>query len=281
MKDFANNSQITISVLITSYNYGEFIEKAINSVINQSYPDWELIIVDDGSSDNSLEIIESFCRKDFRIKFFQHEDAKNKGLKESILLGLEKAQGEWIAFLESDDFWDKDNLLKKMEVVKNYPQIGLIFNKVEIISDKNEDKRKLNLEKVQNLLEKQAFPKDMFYDFFIINKILTFSCVMVNKNILKPSYFNTPNDARLDWWLWIHLAFETMFYYINEELTIWHLHNESYIKRDTVSPFYLIQAKAYCDIYNKNKKDFKLLLFILSSHIQWSVIKTLKFFRIL
>lgn len=281
MKDSVNNLPITISVLMTSYNYGEYIEKAINSVINQSYSDWELIIVDDGSSDNSLEIIESFCHKDSRIKLFQHEDYQNKGLKESLLLGLEKSQGKWIAFLESDDFWDKDNLLKKMEVAKKYPQVGLIFNKVEIISDEIEDKRKLKLEKAQKPLEKQLFPKNMFYDFFIANKILTFSCVMVNKDILKPSYFNTPNDARLDWWLWIHLAYDNMFYYINQELTSWYLHNKSYINRSKVSPFYLIQAKAYSDIYNKNNKPFKLLLFIVFSHIQWGIMKTLKTFKIL
>jgi len=101
-----------ISILIASYNYAQYIEEAINSVINQSYQNWELIIVDDGSSDNSLEIIKSYCEKDSRIKLFQHENNQNNGLKETILLGLENVMGDWVAFLESDDVFMPDNLAK-------------------------------------------------------------------------------------------------------------------------------------------------------------------------
>jgi len=99
-----------ISIITANYNYAQYIEEAINSVINQSYGDWELIIVDDGSSDNSVEIIKSYCEKDSRIRLFQHANGENKGLKETLLLGISHASGDWIAFLESDDSFTLDNL---------------------------------------------------------------------------------------------------------------------------------------------------------------------------
>ena len=82
-----------ISVITASYNYAQYIEETISSVLSQSYQDWELVVVDDGSSDGSVEIIESYCKKDSRIKLYQHEGGQNKGLKETLLLGLEHSQG--------------------------------------------------------------------------------------------------------------------------------------------------------------------------------------------
>lgn len=257
-----------ISVIMASYNYAQYIEEAINSVINQSYQDWELIIVDDGSSDNSAEIIKSYCQKDNRIKFLQHLNNQNKGLKETILLGLENATGEWVAFLESDDFWGVNYLETKVETIKKYPEVKLVFNKVKILCEQTEFKRQKKLTKTLNRLSKISFPKYMFYDFFIDNLILTFSCVAIKKDVINYSYFNTPNDARLDWWLWIHLAFADKFYYIDKELTTWRLHQESYIKQNKISRLDFIQAKAYTDVYNNNGKPLILLLFIIFSYIK-------------
>lgn len=257
-----------ISVIMASYNYVQYIEEAINSVLNQSYADWELIIVDDGSIDNSVEIIRKYCQKDSRIKFLQHLNNQNKGLKETILLGLENATGEWVAFLESDDFWNEHYLEAKAETIKEYPEANLVFNKVKILGGKSELKRQKKLTKTLSRLSKINFPKYMFYDFFIDNLILTFSCVAIKKDAIKYSYFNTPNDARLDWWLWIHLAFENKFNYIDQELTTWRLHQESYIKQNKISRLSFIQAKAYKDVYKNNGKPFKLLLFIIFSYIK-------------
>ncbi|MFA7658028.1 MAG: glycosyltransferase [Candidatus Gastranaerophilaceae bacterium] len=258
-----------ISVITASYNYAQYIEEAINSVINQSYSNWELIIVDDGSSDNSVEIIKRYCEKDSRIKLFQHENGQNKGLKETLLLGIGHASGDWIAFLESDDFFAPDNLSKKVEIINKNPSPKLIFNKVEIIREKDvTEKRQQDLEAIQNKLSKSNFPKNMFHEFYITNSILTFSCVMVETNALKNTDFDTPADTLLDWWLWIHLAYKNDFYYIDEKLTHWRLHAESYILKGKKPILYLVQAQAYEDIYQKNGKEAGLLLFIIYSKIK-------------
>lgn len=263
-----------ISIITASYNYAQYIQESINSVINQTYQDWELIVVDDGSSDNSVEIIKSYCAKDSRIKLLQHANGENKGLKETLLLGLKHATGDWIAFLESDDILYPKNLSKKAEIIHKCPTVKLIFNKVEFFGDeKRINLEKKILDKTQKKLSKMSFPKNMFKDLYLKNMILTFSCVMVEKNALIHTDFNTPVDSMLDWWLWTHLAYKNDFYYIDEELTKWRLHEKSYIKNARKPKLNLVQVKAYNDIYKKNGKKLELLIFIIISIIKLVIYK--------
>ena len=90
-----------VSIVMPSYNSEKYIKASIESVLNQTYPKWELLIVDDCSTDKTVEIIKSF--KDERIKFFQNE--KNSGAAVSRNKALLEAKGRWIAFLDSDDLW--------------------------------------------------------------------------------------------------------------------------------------------------------------------------------
>ena len=90
-----------VSVIMPSWNTGKFIAESIQSVINQTYKNWELIIVDDCSTDNTDEIVGKFI--DIRIKYLKNE--KNSGAALTRNRALREAKGEWIAFLDSDDLW--------------------------------------------------------------------------------------------------------------------------------------------------------------------------------
>lgn len=266
-----------ISVIISSYNYAQYIKETIDSVLEQTYKDWELIIVDDGSSDNSVEIIKSYCEKDVRIKLFQHDDKLNHGLKETLLLGMEHATGDWIAFLESDDYLSPYNLAKKVEIIKESSDAKLIFNKVKFMSEEKISKKRLRiLKNIQKKLSKIKFPKNMFYDFYIDNMILTFSSVMVEAKAIKNADFNSPQDSTLDCWLWVHLAYENDFYYIDEELTRWRLHEKSYIK--SKPKFFFPQLSAYGDVYRKHPK-FSLWFYILYSNIKLFLVRGFRFLK--
>lgn len=100
-----------VSIVMPSYNCARFIAESVESVINQTYSNWELIIIDDHSSDNTKEIIESF--HDDRIQYYLNE--QNRGAAFSRNLALKKAKGEWIAFLDSDDIWLADKLEKQLK----------------------------------------------------------------------------------------------------------------------------------------------------------------------
>lgn len=104
-----------VSVIMPSYNTGKYIKDSISSVIAQTYTNWELLIVDDCSEDNSVEVVRSFS--DSRIILFQNP--ANSGAAVSRNYALCKAKGKWIAFLDSDDLWAPEKLEKQLRFMKN------------------------------------------------------------------------------------------------------------------------------------------------------------------
>lgn len=257
-----------ISVVVASYNYASYLEETIKSVINQTYSDWELIIVDDGSTDNSVEIINRYCLEDDRIKLYIHENHENKGLKETLLLGISKSSADWIAFLESDDLWREDYLEKKVNIINQYSDVGLIFNSVEFFG---EEKIILNYQKtfkdIIKKTEQNTYPCNIFKNFNVKNPILTFSSVMIKKDLLKPEYFDTTVDKLLDWWLYIHITYDTDVYYMKEKLTNWRIHKNSYINNKSKSKFRMVQIDAYKDVLKNHPKEKMLRFFIYYSFI--------------
>ncbi len=219
-----------ISIITASYNYEEYIKETIESVIAQTYTNWEMVIVDDGSRDNSVEVIKSYCAKDSRIKLYQHENGENKGLIETVKLGIEKAQNEWIVFLESDDTITPDYLETKLGIIKQYPDVKFIFNDVNLFGDAEHIKAHRNHCMVsETILKDKSYPINLLSYMEEQNVISTFSVVMLNKNILKKVKFNVASPSLLDWYLWTQLAVDNDFYYIDKKLTNWRVHSNSYI----------------------------------------------------
>lgn len=254
-----------VSVVITSYNYDKYIKDAIESVLNQTYSDFELVIIDDCSTDNSVNIINQF--EDERIKFIQNE--QNLGLKNSMQKAISCCTGEWIAFLESDDLWLPDTLEKRLACAEKYPQIGIIFNDVLEFGD--EDLLlavKNNFDRVRKILSKKTFPKNIFYDINVHNLILTFSSVMIKRELFENVSFETPIDALLDWWLYIHIAYNTEAYYMKDKLTKWRQHKQSYIMRKKKSKFKMANIEAYLDVYKTKNLGVKFLPFLVFSIVQ-------------
>lgn len=253
-----------VSVVITSYNYEKYIKDAIDSVLSQTYSDFEIIIVDDCSSDKSVEVIKQF--NDKRIKFIQNE--RNLGLKASMQKAISHCTGEWIAFLESDDMWVSDTLEKRLLCAEKYPQVGIIFNDVyEFGDEKWLLAVKKNFDRVRKILNKKTFPKNIFYDINIHNLILTFSSVMIRKEFFENLNFETPIDALLDWWIYIHIAYCTEAYYMKDKLTKWRQHRQSYIMRKKKNNFKMANIMAYIDVYKSQKLNISFIPFLIISII--------------
>lgn len=113
----------TISVIIPVYNGQKTIKETIQSVLNQTFADWELIIVNDGSQDATLEIINSI--NDYRIKVFSYSNA---GVSSSRNRGLDQARGEFISFLDADDLWTPDKLKEQLKALQENPQSALAYS---------------------------------------------------------------------------------------------------------------------------------------------------------
>jgi len=109
--------QVVTSIITPSHNSTQFISATIQSVLNQSTSDWELIIVDDCSSDNSVEVVQSFVERDSRIKLIQLSE--NSGAAVARNRAIEAAQGRYIAFLDSDDLWLPDKLETQIQFMED------------------------------------------------------------------------------------------------------------------------------------------------------------------
>lgn len=121
-----------VSVIMPSYNTAKYIEQSIYSVIEQTYKDWELIIVDDCSNDDTDEIVIPLLQ-DSRIKYIKNE--KNQGAAMSRNRALAEATGKWVAFLDSDDIWLPDKLTKQIEFMTTHGYVFSYTNYSEMSAD--------------------------------------------------------------------------------------------------------------------------------------------------
>lgn len=120
-----------VSIIMPSYNTGKYIKETIESVLAQSYTNWEILLVDDFSTDNTEEVLSQF--KDKRIRFFKNE--KNSGAAVSRNKALREAKGKWIAFLDSDDLWTPDKLKKQIDFMEKNNYHFSYTNYLEIDSN--------------------------------------------------------------------------------------------------------------------------------------------------
>ena len=124
-----------VSIIMPNYNCEKFLDETIISVLNQTYQNWELLVVDDCSSDNSVKIIKSYIDRDDRIKLFINET--NSGAAASRNWAMREATGKWIAFLDSDDLWLPEKLEKQLAFMEQH-NYGFTFTKYgQIDKDSN------------------------------------------------------------------------------------------------------------------------------------------------
>ena len=117
-----------VSVIIIFFNTEKYIEEAIKSVLAQTYKDWELLLVDDGSDDGSSELARKYTSQDpSRIRYLEHEGHRNRGMSASRNLGIWCAGGDYIAFLDADDYWLPEKLETHVASLVSNPDAGMLY----------------------------------------------------------------------------------------------------------------------------------------------------------
>lgn len=191
-----------ISVLIPAYNHGKYIRDTIQSVLNQTFPDFELLITDDCSTDDTARIIRSFSDKRITGIFFD----ENKGTVRSLNYLLSIAKGEYIAVLGSDDVWEPDKLEKQINVLESDKNIAACFTWATIIDQdynivNDESKFLINIFNVRNYDKAH-----IFREFFIKGNCFCHSSVMIRKEIHdKIGKYNPAYRQLHDFDLWVRL----------------------------------------------------------------------------
>jgi glycosyltransferase involved in cell wall biosynthesis len=149
-----------VSIILPTYNGRERIEEAIRSVVGQTYPEWELLVVDDGSADGTDQIIAHLASLDARIRYIKNE--YNLGIQKTLNRGLKEAKGEYIARIDDDDLWsDRNKLSTQVQFFTEHPDHVLVGTGTIIVNEKGTE------------ISRYLLPKD---DQSIRNKLLIKNC---------------------------------------------------------------------------------------------------------
>lgn len=197
-----------VSVIVPVYNAEHTVRETINSVISQTYLNWELIIINDGSIDNSANVISSFT--DIRIKYLAQD---NRGVAHARNTGIRIARGEYIAFLDSDDLWESS----KLEKCVNYLNIGefdFVYSKVKMFND--DISNAYSYEYVEPIKESNEYYRLLIFDY-----IPTLSVVLKKSVLDKIGNFDINLNGTEDWDLWIRIVEKYQIKFISDELAFY------------------------------------------------------------
>ncbi len=145
-----------ISVVMPAYNASGYIGQTIESVLNQTFTDFELLIIDDGSTDSTLTVAHQYGRRDRRIKVISQA---NQGVSATRNRGIQEAKGQFMAFLDADDLWLTDKLAAHIEHFHTNPNLAVSFSRVEFISTDGEPTGQISTSRLVNLK-----PEDFLYE---------------------------------------------------------------------------------------------------------------------
>lgn len=203
-----------VSIIMPAYNSEKFIGFSIESVLKQTLKNWELIIINDGSTDNTKKIIEEFKKKDERIKVINLP--MNKGIANARNVGIEKAKGKYISFLDSDDCWNIEKLTKQIKYME-INSLNFTFTDYNIMDEYG----KVTGSKINSKVSKVNYK-----ELLKTNRIGCLT-VVVNAEIIKGSKFKQIKHEDYDLWLTILKENTEFAYHISECLSYYRKSSDS------------------------------------------------------
>lgn len=240
-----------VSVIIPTYNRAGYLCQAIDSVLSQTFRDFELIVVDDGSVDDTKKLLERYGDK---IKFFYQE---NKGVGAARNLGIVKARGEYLAFLDSDDYWFENKLQYEMDIIK---QSKACFVHCSAFVELNAGQTKLI---------KPTLPARKFEDLLRSNGIVTSSVILHKNCIEKVGLFDESLKIAEDYEFWLRILYlGNIALYLDKTLLIYRVHDKNISKNIEETKKYeimicrkMLETNMYFRPLVKNKLSVEYYLF--------------------
>ncbi len=222
-----------VSIIMANYNGSKFLSEAIESVLLQTYTEWELLVVDDASTDNSLSIIKRYEKNDKRI--FLYELTRNSGPANARNYAIQKAKGRYISFLDSDDVWLPVKLQKEIAYMQKY-SISLVYSSYYTINEYSE------LNGIFIIPKKQIHYKELLKSCIIGNLTAMYDSFYLNKKYMI-------DVGHEDYALWLDILKNIDFAYgIQEPLAAYR------IRKNSVSSNKVKAAKYQWKIYREIEK---------------------------
>jgi len=261
-----NNSQL-VSIVVNCYNGEKYLNQCINSILNQTYKNIELIFWDNQSTDQSKNIIQSY--RDKRIKYFYSPNYTT--LYQARNLSLKECKGDFVCFLDVDDYFLKNKIAKQL-LYFNDQKVGVIYsNYYRYYEDINKKK----------LLTNKQLPSGNLTQYILEESQISFMTVMIRKKSLDSLKFNFDRKYSIigDYDLLYRLSFNWDFCYIEEPLAVYRIHKDNFSKNsilfiDELKDWY---NKNYGFFINKKNYIYKKIIFFQAKEYLYQK-KILKFF---
>jgi len=213
-----------VSVIIPAYNHEMYIEEALQSVINQTYKNIEFIVIDDGSTDRTAEIIEKFIKnnQDENIQFIRKQ---NEGICKTMNRGLAMATGDYVAFLASDDKWIENKLEAQIDFMENNKNIGLVCSDAYFTKFNQDTNLKWsNYKAGMDQYFKKGIQNCNMHEVLLARPLLCAVTVMLRREIFNEvDYFDEQLPGE-DTDMWLRVARQYPIGYINQPLVYYRMH---------------------------------------------------------
>ena len=228
-----------VSVVVLTHNRPELLRRAVSSILNQTFQDFEIVLVDDASTDSTPEVVRGLG--DARIKYIRHE--VNKGEAGSRNTGVTNSSGQYIAFLDDDDEWLPEKLERQMRLLESSPStVGAVYTGF------------LKIDRLTNKAIKQVIPSkrgDIFAEMAGQNWVGTPSTIVLRKECFeKMGLFDEAIVFGTDYDMWIRISKEFHFEYIQEPLINYSVHENKMSRRPN------LQIKGLQALLNKHGSYF-------------------------
>lgn len=248
-KEIYDKSTPKVSIIMPCYNSEKYIEKAIQSVLDQTYRNFELIIIDDDSTDKTWEIIEQYAKKDFRV-ICTRKTENEKGISKSMNKGIEMARGEYITRMDSDDIIIPEKIFRQVQFLDKNEEYGVCSVNIAMMD---------NLGNIynENVYPEQKVPSE--WTFLWTNPVPNAPC-MYRTNIIKDNNITFSNLRTAEDYDFLEkLITKTKVYMINLPLYYYRYNEKSTYNRNRIETFKNsldISKKYYTEVTKKNAPDF-------------------------
>lgn len=216
-----------VSIVITCYNYGHFVAACLDSVFAQTFADFEIILVDDGSTDDTEARVRPYL-SDSRLRYIRQENggqanAKNRGIRES--------RGRFVAFLDADDQWEPDKLQRQLPLFDD-DSVGVVYSRARYVDEHGHD---LHIE-VEQLGEYLVPQSGRVVEQLLFDNFVPFSSSVVRRQLLGDGFDESIRMA-IDWKLWLYLAMEHRFAFCDEKLLVYRMGHSGQMSRNAEERF--------------------------------------------
>ncbi|MDR1760265.1 MAG: glycosyltransferase family 2 protein [Fibrobacter sp.] len=210
---------IRFSVIIPLYNKEHYVSKSIESILAQTYPHFEVVVINDGSTDNSLAVAESV--KDSRIRIITKE---NGGVSQARNMGIEKSRYDYICFLDADDTWCPDFLETIKTMIEEYPEAGIFATEYSFI-DRHDQIIRRNTQALKKIVYTGNYAKSLIFDE--VKQLCTISLCVKREVFAKTDGFRIGVKIGEDADMWLRLSFQTTVVWKNESKAFYYFESEN------------------------------------------------------